>query len=194
MTHSHLLNGYVLNFIPLNLNDLIITDVGCGYGEWGALLRRRRRSFYLIGVDIWKPHLIKLRKTCIYNELIQIDAPKLPFKDKSVNISLACEVLEHLNKEAGYELIKELERVSRDLVIISTPLNWPQEDIYGNPHEKHLSEWTPHELSNLDYKIKVIDVVVNPPRKLGFINSIASLILRHPIKKLVIAHKTFNCQ
>lgn len=189
MTHSHLLDSYVLNLIPLNLNNLIVVDVGCGYGEWGALLRRKRGFFYLIGVDIWKPHLIKLRKTDIYDELIQVNAPKLPFKDKSINVSLACEILEHLNKESGYELIKELERVSRDIVIISTPLNWPQENIYGNPYEKHLSEWTPHEFSNLNYKIRVINVVVNPPRKLGFINSIASLIFRRSIKKLVIAYK-----
>ncbi|MEM1550798.1 MAG: class I SAM-dependent methyltransferase, partial [Candidatus Bathyarchaeia archaeon] len=147
MSHSHLLNGYVLNFLPLNLVNLIILDVGCGYGEWGLLLRKKKKgSFYLIGVDIWRPHLDKVCKICVYNDLIQVAAPKLPFKDKSINISLACEVLEHLNKEAGYELLRELERISKDKIIISTPLNWPQEEIYDNPYERHLSEWAPWEL------------------------------------------------
>jgi hypothetical protein len=32
------------------------------------------------------------------------------------------------------------------MIVVSTPLSWPQEEIYGNPHEKHVSEWEPQEL------------------------------------------------
>lgn len=189
MTHSHLLNKYILNLLPINLDNLVILDVGCGYGEWGALLRRRKGSFYLVGVDIWRPHLIMLNKIGVYDELIQVDAPKLPFKDKSVDVSLACEVLEHLGKEEGYELLKELERISRDKVIVSTPLNWPQENIYGNPYERHRSEWAPSEFYNIGYKVKTIDVVINPPRRMGFLNTVAVLVLRRSNRKLIVAYK-----
>lgn len=189
MTHSHLLDKCILNLLPIDLDNLVILDVGCGYGEWGALLRRRKGSFYLVGVDIWRPHLTMLNRIGVYDELIQVDAPKLPFKDKSVDISLACEVLEHLGKEEGYELLKDLERISRNMVIVSTPLNWPQENIYSNPYERHRSEWTPSEFSNIGYKVKTIDVAINPPRRLGFLNTIAGFLLRRSSRKLIVAYR-----
>jgi ubiquinone/menaquinone biosynthesis C-methylase UbiE len=46
----------------------------------------------------------------------------LPFKEKSIDVSLACEILENLPKHDSYLLLNELERVSRSLIICLSPM------------------------------------------------------------------------
>jgi SAM-dependent methyltransferase len=189
MSHCYLLNAYVLGLFPKDLDDMVVLDVGCGYGEWGFFIRTRKAGFpYMIGVDIWLPHLKKLCNLEVYNELLQVKIPHVPFKEKSIDVSLACEILEHLPKSVGYQLLEELERISRRLIIVSYPLSWPQEEIYGNPYEKHISEWQPRELIKYGYKVKVIDAVPLP-KTLKLMNRVRSAIFRSPISKLVIAYK-----
>lgn len=157
MSHDPTLNSYILNALPNNLDGLIILDVGCGFGEWGYLIKTRKQGApYVIGIDVWQPYLEKLRKLNIYDALVQADAPLIPVRSKSVDIALACEVLEHLPKGVGRNLLKELERVTKKLILISTPLNYPQREVHGNPYQKHISEWAPEELKELDFKVKIV--------------------------------------
>jgi hypothetical protein len=110
----------------------------------------------MIGTDTWRPHLNRLCPLGIYEELVQVKVPILPFK----------------------------ERVSKSLVIISSPIGWPQEEIYGNPYEKHISEWKPEEFENLGYKVKVVDAVVLP-RTLKLVDKMRRAIFRLPHPRLV---------
>jgi ubiquinone/menaquinone biosynthesis C-methylase UbiE len=192
MTHLHALDSYVLSVLPQKLSGSFILDVGCGRGEWGSLLRARKESFHLVGVDIWRPHLRRLCKRRVYDELIQIKAPNLPFKDKSFDISLACEVLEHLDKDDGYELLKELERVSRKMIVVSTPMNWFQMEIYGNPYERHVSEWRPQEFTSLGFKVMTVSFMsgLQGPKILSKV--IMRFLYRFPQADLIIAYKTFR--
>ncbi|MEM2703871.1 MAG: class I SAM-dependent methyltransferase [Candidatus Bathyarchaeia archaeon] len=191
MSHSQLLNAYVLGLLPENLRNMFILDVGCGFGEWGFLIRTRKGGFpFLIGVDIWHPHLMRLRKLNVYDVLVRLKIPFLPFKEKSVDASLACEILEHIPKSEGYQLLEELERVSRKLIVVTSPLGWPQEEIYGNPYERHISEWSPRELVQLGSNVKVIDAVALP-KTLKLVDKLRRTILRLPYPYLVIAHKRF---
>ncbi|MBS7270672.1 MAG: class I SAM-dependent methyltransferase [Candidatus Freyarchaeota archaeon] len=181
MSHTPLLNSYVLELLPKNLQDMVIFDVGCGCGEWGFLIRTRKLGFpYIIGTDIWRPHLERLRNLKVYNELLQVKIPHIPLREKSVDIALACELLEHLPKSDGHRLLEELDRISTKQIIVSYPLNWPQEEIYGNPYEKHISEWLPNELAKYNYKVRVIDTVPLP-RTLKLVDGIRSFIFRLPI-------------
>jgi SAM-dependent methyltransferase len=192
MSHHPLLNEHVLNLLPSKIDGLVILDVGCGYGEWGFFIRTRKVGLpYMIGADIWRPHLERLCPLGIYEGLIQVKVPILPFKEKSVDVSLACEILEHLPKHDGYLLLNELERVSRSLIIVSSPMGWPQEEIYGNPYESHISEWKPEEFENLGYKVKVVDAVALP-RTLKLVDRLRRAFFRLPVPRLIIAHKTLN--
>jgi len=142
------LNTYVLGFLPADLDNRVILDVGCGFGDWGFFIRTRKSGVpYLIGLDIWRPYLEKVCLLKVYDDLIQVKLPQIPLKEKSVDISLACEILEHLPKSDGYELLRELERVTREMVVASAPLNLPQGEIHGNPFQKHISEWLPKDFT-----------------------------------------------
>ncbi|MEM2028768.1 MAG: class I SAM-dependent methyltransferase, partial [Candidatus Bathyarchaeia archaeon] len=190
MSHCHLLDKYVLKLLPEDLDNLLMLDVGCGRGGWGQILRAKKRGFpRLIGIDVWRPHLENLCRTKVYSDLIAVNAPNLPLKDKCVDIILACEILEHLTKDAGYALLAELERVCRKIIIISTPLNWPQGEIYGNPYERHVSEWRAEDLARLGYNVHIISVE-HSSWAAGIANRVRGLLFRIPRNaQIILAYK-----
>ena len=188
MGHAPILNTYVLNFLPEDLDNRVILDVGCGFGDWGFLIRTRKSGvLYLIGVDIWRPYLKKLCSLKVYDELIQVKLPRIPLKEKSVDISLACEILEHLPKRDGYELLRELERVTREMIVASVPLNLPQDEIHGNPFQKHISEWLPKDFARYGYEIEIVHRL---PKTLRFVDKIRRFIFKlPPTPRFIVARK-----
>jgi len=189
MTHHVFLNPHVLGFLSKDLSDKVILDVGCGFGEWGFLIRTRKSGYpCLIGLDVWRSHLDKLRFLTVYSELVYCRIPPIPLKDKSTDITLACELLEHLPKEVGFRFLAELERVTKELIIVSVPLNAPQEEIYGNPYEKHVSEWLPRDFVQHGYEIKVVHTLT---KTLRIVDRIRRFVFKLPptVTKLIVARK-----
>lgn len=138
----------------LDKNGGSILDIGCGEGRPMSFINRHR-DFCAVGVDIFEPCLRQCQVSNIYWSLIRADVTKLPFKAKSFDIVLAMEVLEHLEKEAGQELLKAMEKFARRQVIISTLVGrYQQGTSGGNPHQEHRASWHPAELKDLDYKVR----------------------------------------
>jgi len=138
----------------LDKNEGSILDVGCGRGGPMSFINRHR-DFYAVGVDIFEPWLKQCQGLHIYHDLVLADATELPFKARSFDTVLAMEVLEHLEREAGQELLKTIEKIARRQVIISTPVGrYQQGTLEGNPHQEHRASWHPAELKSLDYKVR----------------------------------------
>jgi SAM-dependent methyltransferase len=157
MSHHRLLDAHILSLLPNCLEKRVILDIACGFGEWGYSIRKAKDGFpYIVGVDIWRPYLGRLRCLKIYDGLVRSKIPLIPIREKSVDISLACEILEHLPKHAGYELLSELERITRKTIIVSFPLNLLQGEVGGNPFERHVSQWLPEELIFYGYETKTL--------------------------------------
>lgn len=187
MTHHPHLEAPILNLLPTNLSNLSILDVGCGIGEWGFLIRVKKTGVpRIIGVDIWRPHLKRLSPLMVYNGLITANASHLPFTKKCIDISLACEILEHLHKKTGCLLLKELERITKKMIIVTTPIKYPQE-ASSNPYERHVSEWAPREYAQSGFNTKIVYTL---PKRLEIVERIVGVFLRQPPPiRLVIAWK-----
>jgi ubiquinone/menaquinone biosynthesis C-methylase UbiE len=183
-----MLDPTVLSFLPKDLGDKTILDVACGLGDWGFLMRTRKLGHsYLIGLDIWHPNLERLRPIDIYSELVDARIPPIPFKNKSIDISVACEILEHLPKEVGSRFLAELERVTNERIIVSVPLNFPQGEAYGNPYEKHVSKWSPSDLLKHGYDIMMVNTL---PKTLRVVDGIRRFVFKlPPTPKLVVGRK-----
>lgn len=130
-----------------------VLDVACGRGKWGFLIKSSDKSPRLIvGIDIWLPNLKFVKTHKIYDDVILCNAKKLPFKESQFDLVLACEVLEHLYKSESYAILKEVERVAKRKVIVTTPnLRIQQGEKGGNPFERHKSRWTSAELKKIGY-------------------------------------------
>ncbi|MCL4435526.1 MAG: class I SAM-dependent methyltransferase [Thaumarchaeota archaeon] len=153
MSSSYLLDPYIINIVERGNSVL---DVACGRGKWGHLVNTSHKPpSFIIGVDIWPQYLKETAKHRIYDDVILCDAKYLPLRDSSFDTVLACEVLEHVEKSEGKNLLKELERVCRDKIIVSTPkIRFEQDIVEGNAYQIHRSRWSPNELRKHGYLVR----------------------------------------
>lgn len=132
-----------------------ILDVGCGRG-FPARLLSRRGNFKITGIEIYIPYLLVAKDCGAFTNLVLGDLRAgLPFKDKTFDVVICIEVIEHLEKEDGIRLISELERVAKRKVILTAPVGYVEHPLEnGNPFSIHRSSWYPHELKVRGYTVR----------------------------------------
>jgi ubiquinone/menaquinone biosynthesis C-methylase UbiE len=147
-----------MNVIPKKLDNYFVLDLACGFGSYAYRMRVEKEGRpIIVGLDLWKPYIMKIKELRLYDDVILGDANHLPFISNSFDIVLASEIIEHIPKKFGERFLFEVERVSKKMVIIVTPCGFmPQKDIHGNPYEKHLSEWNCNDFKKYGYVVKIV--------------------------------------
>jgi len=156
ITWTHPVLPIILNAIPIGMKSLI--DLGCSKGIIGALCRIYRKPTRLLGLDIYEPYLEFCKRFNFYDEYLHWNLKEfpLPFKTKEFDVATCIEVLEHLPKKSGANLIRELDRIAK-YIIISTPnMLYEQSEFDQNPHQQHISLWSGKDFRNLGYKVQGI--------------------------------------
>lgn len=95
-------------------NDKIL-DVGGGEGTYSAELKKR--GYDVVCVDINEEYIEKSKKKGI--ESYVMDATSLDFPEKSFDVVLLFEVIEHIDD--FIKVLRESKRLSKKLIIITTP-------------------------------------------------------------------------
>ena len=130
-----------------------ILDVGCGKGEPMRFINRNK-LFHTVGVDIFEQYMEACKEQQIHDEYLLCNICNLPFADKSFDIVLCMEVLEHLEKDEGVKLLRHMDRIARKQVILTTPVGkHKQESFEDNPHQEHKYIWSSDEMQALGYKV-----------------------------------------
>lgn len=101
-----------------------VIEVGCGPGELAGRLFALDRGWaagpvQYIGIDVSAEQVSIARQRWPHLRFEVASAYGLPFADRSADLVMACEVLEHLDDPAL--AVAELARVSRKWVLISVP-------------------------------------------------------------------------
>jgi SAM-dependent methyltransferase len=134
-------------------------DIACGFGKWGRLVRKGSYASYLVGLDIWKPYLAKLKAQHIYDDLVLADAANLPFNERSFDVVTVCEIIEHLPRKQGLIMRMYCEKTAREKVVLSTPnYQFRQDAAKGNPFEEHISFWKDSDLKKAGYRVRGIGI------------------------------------
>lgn len=89
-------------------------DIGCGNGVGTLSLKKRVRTVF--GLDM-SSYLLKQVPENIF--AIRGDATKLPFKDKSVDFTMAWELIHHIPQP--YPVFEELKRITKKWIVIFEP-------------------------------------------------------------------------
>jgi len=130
----------------------MILDVGCGQ----ASPLRFVEDSYKVGLDHFRPYILKSKSAAIHNAYVLADASHLPFRSKSFDCAVAIEVIEHLGKQDGLRMIKQMEDVTQRKILLTTP-NGFFNALAGpdalNPEEKHISGWFVSEFRKLGFKV-----------------------------------------
>lgn len=103
---------HTLGLIPHDVRTVL--DVGCGDGRLSKRMAQTGRM--VVGIDLSREALRHVRVPRILGS-----CDRLPFGDRSFDLVLCSEVLEHLPIGVYRATLLELERVARRYVIIGTP-------------------------------------------------------------------------
>ena len=100
---------------------LTMLDVGTGRGDIPAsavdLAKSMGIALRTIGIDMSLPLVTGVRNG--NDQVLRGDALALPFRDASIDIVMASQVLHHFTEESALALIAEMNRVARSSVVIS---------------------------------------------------------------------------
>jgi len=84
---------------------------------------------------------------------VQADVTHLEFSADSFDAVVMLEVLEHLNRQDGEDLLVKAQGWARKRVILSTPNGYlAQRALGGNPFQIHRSGWSPASLRAKGYR------------------------------------------
>ncbi len=174
-----------LSFIPnwiIDSSCKTILDLGCGQGLQMKTIKIRFPEIHAVGVDLFKPYLDKCRRDNTHDEFKLADIRKLKLKNKSFDVVLAAQVLEHMSKKDACALLKKFEGWSKKWVIISTPIGKaPYHTEDGNPLQRHKTFFYPQEFEKLGYKIIRIGGKRLFAEKTGLIHRMKPSLLRNLI-------------
>lgn len=150
------------------LNPRSILDVGCGLGLYGMLCRihldlYHDAEFYrkLDGSQPWSTRIDGIEGCETYTPFIPHwaydkihigNALELvpTFAEGQYDLVLILAMIEHLTHDEGMQLINQLRRVGR-AIILSVPKNWQEQRIEGYPLETHRSHWTEQDLRDAGF-------------------------------------------
>lgn len=131
-----------------------VLDVGCG--EASPLSRIGFRIPHSVGVDGHAPTLAACEAAGIHDEHVLLDVRALAerFGPDSFDCVVALDVLEHLPRRDGLDLLTTMERIATRKVVVFTPNGFlPQRPDDLNPMQQHLSGWTPEDLATRGFAI-----------------------------------------
>ena len=130
-------------------NSDSVLDVGSGVS---SPLTKIKKTFYAEGIDLKLPK----RKLKTYDKYKKGDITKLKkfYKKNSFDTAIALDVIEHLTKKHGHELLKNMENIAKKYVIVVTPNGFlKQEGTKENPYQKHISGWSINDFKKQKYAV-----------------------------------------
>lgn len=127
-----------------------VLDLGCGYNSpvrWVDIPNK-------IGVDIYDNYLNESQAKKIHDEYKKGDLLKIEFERSSFDIVLCSDVIEHLKKEDGENLLNKAEAWAKDKIIFTTPNGFLPQNIYhGNEFQEHKSGWLVDDFRRRGYRV-----------------------------------------
>ncbi len=129
-----------------------VLDIGCGPASVVHLLDFE----HSVGLDGYEPSIIQARKAGTHKELVQGDVREVGkrFSPKQFDCCIALDVIEHLQKDEGYRLLADMERIAARKVLLLTPNGFlPQRNRQSGELQEHQSGWEPNEMEQRGFRV-----------------------------------------
>jgi len=138
---------------------LEVLELGCGRDS--VLLRTETQIKYT-GFEIFEDYAKEIHKKISSSEnpnitefkIIQEDFLTYDFGDKSFDLVIMIDVLEHLSKNDGEKILDIVQDIARKAVLIKTPNGFVhQNEFDGNTPQAHLSGWNIDDFKMKSFKV-----------------------------------------
>ena len=112
---------HIADFLKKSEPARLIVDLGAGHGTDLAIARANRPESALAAIECWPPYVEEMTQQGIAVHSLNIEKDRLPFDDKTVDIVIANQILEH-TKEIFW-IFHEVSRVLREggVFIVGVP-------------------------------------------------------------------------
>lgn len=146
------------------LRDLVgeaktILDLGCEDGRLLTLLSEGK-NWKVTGVDIFQKNVNRAAKRKIYVKVIKGDiveiSKKLIREKKKFDVVFCSQVIEHIDRKKGEELLSMVDKLAGKRIIMGTPrgfMEQPHAFLGDNPHQVHKSGWSEDDFRKRGYKV-----------------------------------------
>lgn len=131
-----------------------LLDVGCGVASPVRFFTAKMER--TVGVDGFAGAVEQSRAAGIHSayECMNVLDIAAKFPPASFDCVLASDLIEHLEKEDGLRLMRDMELLARKKVVIFTPNGFlPQGAYGGNDYQIHRSGWEIEEMRGYGYRV-----------------------------------------
>jgi len=126
-------------------------DVGCGGGS--PLTSLRAFGFRATGLDTSQDSIEAARRQGFFDDYILGGFLEHSF-ESTYDVVVLSHVIEHFPRDAGIAALQKAESLARRVLYIETPNGFlEQEPKDGNPHQRHLSGWFPHDFESRGFTV-----------------------------------------
>jgi hypothetical protein len=129
-----------------------VLDVGCGC----SMTMRQIGVPHPVGIEGYQPTFEEAKRLNTHDELVLGNVTDLSrhFQPRQFDGCVAVDVIEHLNKADGLQLMKNMESLARKKVVLFTPSGFlPQGHTDQGDLQVHLSGWEPEEMKKHGYEV-----------------------------------------
>jgi len=127
-------------------------DLGAGAGKYGGMVKEINPFIETIAVEVEKDYLEKFNLRSIYHEIWNVPVINLirpEYLDLRFDIVMAGDILEHLKKSEGIDLLNFLIYRSR-WIIVEFPHRYLQNAVDSYNSEAHISVWTDNDFLSFE--------------------------------------------
>ncbi len=136
-----------------------ILDLGCEDGRLLTLLSDGK-NWQVTGVDIFQKNINSAAKKKIFIKTIKGDIVKISKElikqSAKFDVVFCSQVIEHIDRKKGEELLGLVDKLAKKKVIMGTPrgfMKQPKLFLGDNPHQVHKSGWEEDDFRKLGYKV-----------------------------------------
>jgi len=145
-----------IGYSIIRMRPKTVLDIGCGSGMFGFMarqytdldLRRYPKHSWqtkIDGIEVFPAYITDVHHY-IYDHVYIGDAIEVLSNVPDYDLMICADVIEHMDEAKGKFLLELMHAKSKKFFVV-TPDRWiPQGEVFGNPFERHIRQWTKEEL------------------------------------------------